>query len=97
MTLIAAGVGFAIRGGILSDWSDQFGFTKTDLGKITGGGLTGFGVMIILCSLVADRIGYRALLLGAFVLHVLSAVLTFAATPIYESMGRDATYNCLYW
>ncbi len=97
MTLIAAGIGFAIRGGILSDWGDQFGFSKTDLGQITGGGLTGFGVMIILCSLVADRVGYKALLMGAFLLHVLSAAVTFAATPIFNSMGRDATYSCLYW
>ena len=38
MTLIAAGVGFAIRGGILGDWGAQFGFTKSELGGITGGG-----------------------------------------------------------
>jgi MFS family permease len=97
LTLIAAGMGFAIRGDVLADWELNFGFTKTELGTITGGGLTGFGVTIIICSLFADRIGYKAIMLGAFVLHVLSAVITLAATPVYESMGKDATYQCLYW
>ena len=50
MTLIAAGVGFAVRGGILGDWGAQFGFTKSELGTITGGGLAGFGITIIICS-----------------------------------------------
>lgn len=96
LTLIAAGVGFAIRGGILDDWGAQYGFTKGELGTITGGGLVGFGVTILICSLIVDRIGYKPLMVLAFVLHALSAVITLAATPIFNSMGKDATYWCLY-
>ncbi len=96
MTLIAAGVGFAIRGGILADWGAQYGFTKFDLGTITGGGLVGFGIVILLASLITDHIGYKPILLLAFILHVLSALITFAATPIFHAMGKDATYWCLY-
>uniref|UniRef100_UPI00260CB6D6 MFS transporter n=1 Tax=uncultured Gimesia sp. TaxID=1678688 RepID=UPI00260CB6D6 len=96
MTLIAAGVGFAIRGGILADWGAQYGFTKLELGTITGGGLVGFGIVILLASLITDNVGYKPLLLLAFILHVLSAVITLAATPIFEAMGKDATYWCLY-
>src|SRR3954453_3335001 len=88
LTLIAAGIGFAVRGGILGDWGAQFGFTKSELGTIPGGGLTGFGVTIIICSLFADRIGYKPLLVGAFFLHVLSAVMTLAATPVFSSAGK---------
>jgi len=41
LTLIAAGVGFGIRGGgILGEWGTVFNFTKSELGSITGGGLT---------------------------------------------------------
>src|SRR5215213_10764096 len=104
MTLIAAGIGFAVRGGILGDWQEQFGFTKTDVGVIFGAGLAGFGFTIIFFSFFADRFGYRALLLGAFVLHVLSAVVTLAATPIFDSMkdsdlpgAQRAVFQCLYW
>ena len=96
LTLIAAGMGFAIRGAILSDWEGQFGFSKTELGGITGGGLVGFGVIIIISSLFVDRIGYKPILLLAFVLHVLSGVLTVGATAIYDMHGKDATYWCLY-
>lgn len=96
LTLIAAGVGFAIRGGILGDWGAQYGFTKGELGTITGGGLVGFGVTILICSLIVDRVGYKPLLIIAFLLHALSAVITLAATPIYTSSGKDATYWCLY-
>jgi MFS family permease len=96
MTLVVAGVGFAVRNGILGDWAAQFGFTKTDLGTITGGGLTGFGVTIIVCSYFADRLGYRALLVAAFVLHVLSVVVTVAGTPVFNAFGKTPTYWCLY-
>jgi len=96
LTLIAEGMGFGVRTGILADWGGQFGFTKSELGSITGGGLAGFGVTIIICSFFADRIGYKAILLGAFVLHALSAVLTLCATPVFHAAGRDATYWTLY-
>ena len=96
MTLIAAGVGFAVRGGILREWGNQFGFTQLELGAITGGGLVGFGLIILAASLITDHVGYKALLVLAFVLHVLSAVVTLAATPTFDSLGQQATYWCLY-
>ena len=67
MAILAAGVGYSVRGGILGQWADQFGFTMTELGTITGGGLTGFGIVIILSSLLADKIGYGKLMMAAFV------------------------------
>jgi MFS family permease len=97
LTLIAAGIGFSIRNGILADWGAQFGFTQGELGRITGGGLTGFGITIIVFSFFADRVGYGPLMAVAFVLHTLSAVVTLAATPVFHAFGKDATYQCLYW
>ena len=96
LTLIAAGIGFAVRGGVLDDWGAQFGFTKSELGTITGGGLVGFGVTIIICSFIADWVGYKTLMVFAFLLHTASAVVTLAATPVYAAAGKDATYWCLY-
>ncbi|MBI4606002.1 MAG: MFS transporter [Planctomycetes bacterium] len=96
-TLIAAGIGFSIRGGILGDWGAQFGFTQGELGKITGGGLTGFGITVLFFSLIADRVGYGALMAIAFLLHVSSAAVTLAATPAFAKLGKDAAYQCLYW
>ena len=104
MAILAAGVGFAIRGGILGDWGAQFGFTQSDLGQITGGGLTGFGIIILLSSLIADKLGYGKLMIMAFIMHFLSAVVTLAATPLYHAkVGTDPVaakaiaYQCLFW
>lgn len=96
MAILASGVGFSVRGGILGQWGDQFGFTNTELGTITGGGLTGFGLVIIFTSLVADRIGYGKLMIAAFLLHFLSAVLTLATPAFFASGGKPAAYWCLF-
>src|SRR5438105_7775916 len=82
LVLIAAGIGFSIRGGILRDWGAQFGFTQGELGVITGFGLTGFGITIIFFSLFADRWGYGPLMAITFSLHLLSAIITVMAGPI---------------
>jgi MFS family permease len=97
MTLITGGMGFGLRAAILGDWESQFGFTKQVLGTITGGGLVGGGITIILFSTITDRLGYKAISILAFLMHALSAVVTLAATPIYNAFGQDATYQCLYW
>jgi MFS family permease len=95
-TLIAAGIGFSVRGFILKDWGNQFGFTQTELGGISGGGLVGFGVAIIFFSFFADRFGYGKLMLVAFLLHSLSAVVTFAATPIWNAtQDKNLVFTCL--
>src|SRR5262245_20462592 len=100
-SIFAAGVGFSVRAGILPDWARAYGFTNTELGAITGGGLTGFGIVIILGSLIADRIGYGVLMSTAFLLHVVSAVMVFFADTAYASssdpeVGRQAVYWLLF-
>ena len=97
MAILAAGVGYSVRGGILGQWAEQFGFTMTELGTITGGGLTGFGIVIILSSLIADKIGYGKLMVMAFGLHFISAVVTLAAPYAFAAGGKPAAFNCLFW
>ena len=82
MAIMAAGMGFGIRGGIFDNWAAEFGFTATQLGAIGGAGFTGFCFGIILGGVVCDKIGYAPLVVAAFAFHVLSAVVTFmASTP----------------
>lgn len=97
MAILAAGVGYSVRGGILGQWAEQFGFTMTELGAITGGGLTGFGIVIILSSLIADKVGYGKLMVLAFVLHFISAVITLAAPAAFSAGGKGAAFSCLFW
>ncbi len=97
MAILAAGVGFSIRAGILGQWAEQYGFTQTELGAITGGGLTGFGIIILLSSLIADRIGFGPLMFAAFAMHLVSAALTLATGAAYEAGGKPLAFQCLFW
>ena len=94
MAILAAGVGFAIRGGILDNWASEFGFTNTELGKIGGAGFTGFCFGIFIGGLIVDKIGYGKLIIAAFVFHFASAVVTFLPNA---EMSKEMVYNYLFW
>ncbi|MEY4325171.1 MAG: hypothetical protein RIS24_1342 [Verrucomicrobiota bacterium] len=94
MAILAAGIGFGIRGGILANWAADFGFTAAQLGDIGGAGFTGFCFGIIIGGVVVDKIGYGKLVVAAFLFHVLSAFVTFAAT---KGQVQSAAYTYLYW
>lgn len=91
VAILAAGVGFAIRGGIFDNWGEEYGFTATQLGAIGGAGFTGFCFGIIIGGVVCDKIGYPKLVIAAFALHVLSFAVTCMAS------GPDNAYTFLYW
>ena len=92
--ILTAGVGFAIRSAILTDWSAAYGFSATQNGEINGAGLTGFCFGIIIGGLVADSIGYGTLVVAAFALHAISAVLSLA---VPTGASNLMAYNFLYW
>jgi len=94
MAILAAGIGFGIRGGILANWAADFGFTGAQLGAIGGAGFTGFCFGIIIGGVIVDKIGYGKLVVAAFLFHVLSAFVTFAAT---KGQPQATAYNFLYW
>lgn len=89
--IFAAGVGFAIRGGIFDNWGKEFGFTATQLGAIGGAGFTGFCFGIIIGGVLVDKFGYGKLVALALLGHVVSAFVTFmASTP-------QNAYGFLFW
>src|SRR6478752_1192836 len=90
MAILAAGVGFAIRSGLLEIWAAKFGFTALENGLINGAGFTGFCFGIIIGGVIADKIGYGKLVIVAFALHVLSAVVTFGAN---DGMATKLAFN----
>ena len=98
MAILAAGVGFAIRGGIFANWGAEFGFTAEQLGSIGGAGFTGFCFGIIIGGVIADKIGYGKLVVAAFVFHILSAVVTFAAVPgDGGEVAKALAFSMLKW
>ena len=77
---------------------------KRRLGQITGGGFVGFGIVILIASLFLDRFGYKPFLMLAGVLHVVSVIVTVAATFVYSGAiatdpdaARAGAYFCLFW
>lgn len=92
--ILATGVGFGIRGAILASWGREFGFTGGELGAINGAGFTGFCFGIMIGGVIVDKIGYGKLVVAAFLFHVASAFVTFAATG---GQAHTTAYNLLYW
>src|SRR5262245_3581728 len=80
MAILAAGIGFAIRGGLLATWQTKFNFTGLEVGLVNGAGFTGFCFGIIIGGIIVDKVGYGKLVTAAFILHVVSALVTFGAT-----------------
>ena len=93
MAILAAGVGFAIRGGILGTWQSTFKFSGLEVGLINGAGFTGFCFGIIIGGIIVDKIGYGKLVVTAFALHVLSAFITFG---VADSMASKTAFALLW-
>ena len=93
--ILAAGVGFGVRGGLFDVWSTTFNLNGAQLGAISlGAGFISFCFGIIIGGIIVDKVGYGKLVLVAFLLHVVSAFVTFAAKP---GMTTESAYLFLYW
>src|SRR6476469_2992741 len=90
--ILATGVGFGIRGAILATWGQEFGFTGGELGNINGAGFTGFCFGIIIGGVIADKIGYGKLVVAAFLLHLLSALVALSAA---DGMAPKTAFSLL--
>ena len=91
MAILAAGVGFALRGGIFGAWAAEYNFTGAQLGAIGGAGFSGFCFGIIIGGVLVDKFGYGKLVALALLGHILSAFVTFgASTP-------QNAYDFLFW
>ncbi len=93
MAILAAGLGFAIRNGIGAAWGKEFGFTNLQTGLIGGAGFSGFCFGIIIGGIIVDKIGYGKLIISAFLLHVLSALVTLVPTG---AMGQQTAFLLLF-
>lgn len=92
--ILAAGVGFGVRGGIFGTWAAEFGFTGAQLGMIGGAGFTSFCFGIMIGGVLVDKFGYGKLVFAAFALHVISAFVTFGAAAGQE---QNVAYQFLFW
>ena len=87
IALVAMAFGFVVRGFVLTDWGVQFDLSETQKGSIQGAGLFPQALSIIFFSLIIDKVGYGRIMVVAWSLHVISAVITITAH----------SYAALYW
>ena len=84
VALVATAFGFVIRAGLLSQWGTEFNLSGVELGWISGAGVLGFPLTIILFSLIIDKIGYHTSIRIACAGHILSALVTICAGHIWD-------------
>jgi MFS family permease len=79
LSLVATAFGFVVRAMLLNTIGLAFDLTESQKGALLGAGLFPFALSIIFFSLIIDRVGYGRAMACAWVLHVLSAIITITA------------------
>lgn len=82
--LTVTALAFAIRGGILSDLSTQFGLNGTQLGWIAGGAFWGSALALLFSGPLCDVVGIGRLLLAAFLGHAMGILLTVFSSGFWS-------------
>ena len=87
LALMAAGVGFVFRAMVPALWANEFGISDGQVGVLLGAGLWPIAIMMIIFSLIVDKIGYQKSMAIAFFFQFISVILTFFAD----------SYNYMWW
>ena len=92
LTLVACGMAFVTRGSMGGIWEREFNIGSQDFGSILGAAFFGFGLVIFFGGLVTEKLGYKPVLIIAFLMHVTSAVMLYFARPLYESLAANPEF-----
>ena len=79
LSLIVTAMTFAIRAGILTQLSDEFQLSDTELGWVNSMAFLGFPLAMVVFGFLYNKLGPRLIMILAFVGHVLGLVLTITA------------------
>jgi len=74
---------FAIRAGILSQLSDDFGLSDSQLGWVNSMAFLGFPVAMMIGGFLYNQLGAKRLLITAFICHLAGLLLTITATDFW--------------
>jgi len=83
LALTVTAMTFAIRAGILSQLSSEFGLTDGQLGWVNSMAFLGFPVAMIIGGVLYNQLGAKRLLVTAFICHLLGLGLTITATGFW--------------
>ena len=79
ISLIVTAMTFAIRAGILTQLSDEFTLSDTQLGWVNGMAFLGFPLAMVVFGFLYNKLGPRLIMILAFAGHLLGLVLTIFA------------------
>lgn len=79
ISLIVTAMTFAIRAGILTQLSDEFALSDTQLGWVNGMAFLGFPLAMVLFGFLYGKLGPRLIMILAFLGHLLGLILTIFA------------------
>lgn len=83
MALISTSVAFAVVGNVMNPLKAEFVLTNTEVGWIGGAALWGFSVSMIIFGPLCDKIGFKPIMLGAFVAHLIGPLLMITAADFW--------------
>jgi len=79
LSLIVTAMTFAIRAGILTQLSEQFVLSDTELGWVNSMAFLGFPLAMVVFGFLYNKLGPRLIMILAFIGHLLGLVLTIFA------------------
>lgn len=79
LSLIVTAMTFAIRAGILSQLSEEFALSDTELGWVNSMAFLGFPLAMVVFGFLYNKLGPRLIMILAFAGHLLGLVLTITA------------------
>ncbi|MEM9921889.1 MAG: MFS transporter [Bacteroidota bacterium] len=79
IALIVTAMTFAIRAGILTELSETFTLTDTQLGWVNSMAFLGFPIAMMVGGLLYNQVGPKRMMWVAFISHLLGLVLTITA------------------
>jgi len=79
ISLIVTAMTFAIRAGILTQLSDEFALSDTQLGWVNSMAFLGFPLAMVVFGFLYNKLGPRLIMILAFAGHLLGLVLTIFA------------------
>jgi len=83
LALTVTAMTFAIRAGILSQLSDDFGLSDSQLGWVNSMAFLGFPVAMMIGGFLYNQLGAKKLLVTAFICHLTGLILTITATDFW--------------
>lgn len=84
LALVVTAMSFALRGGAMGFWTDEFTLTNEQVGWVTGTAFWGFTLAMIFGGPLCDLVGLKRISVFAFAGHVISILLTVFAWDFWS-------------